>query len=115
MAAAGAARACRGVFAGQLGATVGENRRAVKQACALLLAAAGGESSDAAAVWLHAAEDRGAAVASEIGGLQSAADFGDEIGRQRDKCIRIQSEKRQFRMFYANARQNEERRVGKEG
>src|ERR1039457_3700261 len=106
MAAAGAARADREVVADQLAAAPGETRRAFNQACALLLAAAGGESSDAAAVWLHAAEDRGAAVASGIGGLQSAADFGDEIGRQRDTCIRIQSEKRQFRMFYANARQN---------
>jgi hypothetical protein len=44
--------------------------------------------------------------------LQSAADFGDEIGRQRDKCLRIQSGKRQFRMFYANARQNRPLRQG---
>jgi hypothetical protein len=44
--------------------------------------------------------------------LQTAADFGDEIGRQRDKCLRIQSEKRQFRMFYANARQNRPLRQG---
>jgi hypothetical protein len=34
---------------------------------------------DAAVVWRHAAEDRNAAVASGIGGLQSAANFGDEI------------------------------------
>src|ERR1019366_723005 len=60
----------------------------------------------------HAAEDRGAAVASGIGGLQSAADFGDEIGRQRDRYLRIQSGKRQFRMFYANARQNRPLRQG---
>src|ERR1035437_5659889 len=72
MAAAGAARADREVGADQLAAMVGENRRAFNQACALLLAAAGGESSDAAAVWLHAAEDRGAAVGKGIGVYESS-------------------------------------------
>ena len=38
--------------------------------------------------------------------IQGGADFGDEIGRQRDKCLRTRLEKRQFRVFYANARQN---------
>ena len=46
----------------------------------LLLVAAGGEPSDAAAVWRHAAEDCDAAGASRIGGPQSAADFDDEMG-----------------------------------
>jgi len=44
----------------------GESRRAIDQACALLLAAAGRGASDAEAVCRHAAEDRGAAVASGI-------------------------------------------------
>src|SRR6266851_6850710 len=34
----------------------------------------------------RAAEDRNAAVASGIGGPQSTADFGDEIGRKR-QCL----------------------------
>jgi hypothetical protein len=34
------------------------------------------------AVWRHAAEDCDAAGASRIGGLRSASDFGDEIGRR---------------------------------
>src|ERR1035437_8298340 len=72
MAAAGAARADREVVADQLAAAPGETRRAFNQACALLLAAAGGESSDAAAVWLHAAEDRGAAVGRGIGVYESS-------------------------------------------
>ncbi len=42
----------------------------------------GGEPSDAAAVWWHAAEDYDAAGASGMGGPQCAADFGDEIGME---------------------------------
>ncbi len=41
------------------------------------------ESSDAAALWEHAAQGRDAGVASRIGGPRSAADFGDEIGGGR--------------------------------
>jgi hypothetical protein len=47
----------------------------------------------------HTAEDRNAAVASGIGGLQSAANFGDEIARQRDKCLITRSEKRRFQVL----------------
>ena len=96
----------RQLVADQLAAAAGENRRTVDQARTLLLAAAGGEPSDAAAVCRHAAEDRGAAVAGGIGGLLSATDFGDEIGRQRDKCPRISSETRQLRVSYVSAMQN---------
>ena len=72
-----------------------------------ILVDAGGEPSDAADVRRHAAEDCDAAGASGIGGPQCAADFGDEIGMAGiDKCLKIRSEKRRFRMFYANARQN---------
>jgi hypothetical protein len=35
---------------------------------------------DAAALWQHAAEDRGAAIARAIGDPQGGADFGDEGG-----------------------------------
>jgi hypothetical protein len=37
-------------------------------------------ASDAAAVCRHAPEDRGATVAGGTGGMQRAANFGDEIG-----------------------------------
>ncbi len=49
-------------------------------------------STDPAVVWRHAAEDRNAAIASGIGGLQSAPNFGDEIGRQGDECLITRSE-----------------------
>src|ERR1035437_3777746 len=69
VAAAGVAGAGRHLVADQLAAAPGEDRRAVDQACPVLLAPAGGESSDAAALRKHAAEDRDAAVASGIGGV----------------------------------------------
>jgi hypothetical protein len=53
------------------------------------------------------AEDRNAAVVSGIGGLQSAANFGDEMGRQRDNCLITRSEKRRLQVLYAKARQNQ--------
>jgi hypothetical protein len=59
---------------------------------------AGGEPSDAAVVWWHAGV---AALPSPAGygGWQSATNFGDEIGRQRDKCLITRSEKRRFPVF----------------
>jgi hypothetical protein len=87
----------------QLAAAAGENRRAVNKARPLLLAAPGGESSDAAAVWRHAAEDCHAAGASRTGYPQSAADFDDDMGE--GEVSKIRPEKRRFHMFYANARQ----------
>jgi hypothetical protein len=83
-----------------------KNRRAFDKACPLLLVAAGGEPSDAPALRKHAAEDRDAAVAGGIGGPQSGADSGDELERERDKCLKTRLEECQFRVFYANARQN---------
>jgi hypothetical protein len=56
--------------------------------------------------WRHAAKDYGATIASFIGNPQSSADFGDEIGRQRDKCLMTRLETCWFRMFYANAKQD---------
>ena len=52
----------------------------------LLLAVAVREPSDAAAVWHHAGEDRGLAVAIGLGSSLSAADLDDEGGGQRDEC-----------------------------
>ncbi len=73
--AAGAAHEGRHLVADQLAAATAENRRTVDQARTLLLAAAGGEPSDAAAVCRHAAEDRGAAVAGGIRRAQSGSKF----------------------------------------
>ena len=80
MATAGSARADREVVANQLAAAAGENRRAFNKACTLLLAVAGGESSDAAVLREHAAENRDAAVTSGIVRVQSATDCdGDAV------------------------------------
>ena len=81
MAAAGAARAIANWSLTSLQQRLVKTGGRLIKARPLLLAAAGGEPSDAAAVWRHAAEDRDAAVASGIGGSQSGANFGDEIGR----------------------------------
>jgi hypothetical protein len=86
-------------------AAAGQNRRPIGPACTLLSVAAGGEPSDAAVVWRHA-EGRKRCRASGIGGLQSVANLGDEIGRQRDKCPIARSKKRRFQVLYANARQS---------
>ncbi len=66
VAAAGAPKGNRNVVIDQPAAAVGENRRTVGKACSLLLAAPGGESSDAAPVRKHAAADGGFAAASWI-------------------------------------------------
>jgi len=62
---------CGGGWRCRLGSPTGrcENRGPSDQTRPLLLVAPGGESSDAAAVWRHAAADRSAAVASGIGGV----------------------------------------------
>ena len=67
VAAAGAAEENRPLVAHELAAAAGENRRTPDQARPILLAAAGGESPHAAAVWGHAAQDRGAPITSRIG------------------------------------------------
>jgi hypothetical protein len=75
MAAAGAALAGCHLVAHQRVAAVGEDRRTVDQARALLPAVAGGEPSDAAAFREHAAENCDAAVASRIGGPAEHSEF----------------------------------------
>ena len=76
----------RQLVADQLAATVGEDRRAFDQACPLLLAPAGGESSDAAAIWWHAAEDRGAAVTGWIADGWVADKMAPGRARQGPVC-----------------------------
>ena len=66
-ASAGAAQKNRQLVTDEFAAATGQNRRTFDQARQVLLAAAGGESSDAAAVWKHAAKDRGVTIASGIG------------------------------------------------
>src|SRR5208282_2820117 len=78
--AASVAGTGRQLVADQLAAAVGEDRRAVDQACALLLVAAGRGASDTAAVCRHAAEDRGAAVAGGIRRARRGANFDDDAG-----------------------------------
>jgi hypothetical protein len=63
-------------------AAAGENRRTVNRARRILLVGAGGGISYVALFWGRASEDRKAAVASRIGGLQSAANLGDDLRRQ---------------------------------
>ncbi len=88
VAAAGAAGTGRQLVAEQPAAAAYENRRAVDKARPLLLAAAGGESSDAAAVWSHGAHDCHAAGAGGIGGREIGADFGDDTREGRKRCPR---------------------------
>src|SRR5206468_5639070 len=66
LAAAGAAEADRKLVADEPAATAGEDRWQAGEACPVLLAAAGGESSDAAVVRKHGAADRGAAGADGV-------------------------------------------------
>jgi len=85
------------LVADQLAAAAGENQRTIDQACTLLLVAAGREPSDTAVVWWHAGK---IAAPPPVGcGLQNATNFGDEIARQRDKCLITRSEKRRFQVF----------------
>jgi hypothetical protein len=62
----GAAPEDRRLVVDPLAATARDNRRMAGEACSLLLAAFGGESSDAAALWSPAVQDSGATIA--IGG-----------------------------------------------
>jgi Transposase DDE domain group 1 len=67
------------VVADQFATTAGNDRRAVDQACSLLLAAIGREPYGAAPVRKHAEADRGFVAASRIG----AAARRNESGRRR--------------------------------
>ena len=67
VAAAGLAQANRDLVADQLAATFGENGWTAGEACPLLLACAGGEPSDEAALWEYGAGDRGAALRKRLG------------------------------------------------
>src|ERR1035441_6977619 len=78
VAAADVAQANRKLVAHEHTATTGEDGRSAGQTCPLLLAFAGGEPSDEAAVWEYGAADRGA-VAS--GGIAEAV-AGESIESQ---------------------------------
>ncbi len=94
VAAAGVAEANRELVADELAATAGEDGRTAGEACPLLLALAGGEQSDEAALWEYGAADRGAvasggiaeAVAGEIdpeargdGGVSDKTGHGEAV------------------------------------
>jgi len=49
----------------------GENRRTIHQARPVLLAAAGGKSSDAVATWSHAGQDRRPTLSNGAGELST--------------------------------------------
>jgi hypothetical protein len=69
VAAAGLAEANRDLVTDQFATAAGENWRPIGQARSILLAFVGGEPSDAAAVWKHAATDGCAAAADSVGWL----------------------------------------------
>ena len=75
----GAAPEDRRLVVDQLAATVRDNRRTAGEACSLLLAAFGGESSDAAALWSRAVQDSGATIAMGV---------GESAGRRRNSAAR---------------------------
>ena len=66
MAVAGAADEDRHLVADQLAAAAGEDGWTAGEACPLLLAFAGGEPSDEAALWEYGAADRGAVASGGI-------------------------------------------------
>ena len=78
LAAAGTTEASRQLVAHQLAAAAGEDGRPADQARAVLLAAAGGEPSDAAPVWSHAGQDCGPILPSVVGEPPTGSDFSDE-------------------------------------
>src|ERR1035437_888194 len=90
VAAAGAAEEDRELVADQLATEVGEDGRPLGEACALLLAAVGGRSSDAAGVRGNFAEDLGAAIA---GGVRAGGLPGRKNGEEKKEgwwsCPRI--------------------------
>src|SRR5271165_1391506 len=66
VAADGVAQANRELVANELAATAGEDGRTAGETCPLLLALAGGEPSDEAALWEYGAADRGAVASGGI-------------------------------------------------
>src|SRR5271157_987899 len=68
VAAAGVAQGNRELVAYEFAATAGEDRRTAGQTCALLLATAGGRTSDAAAVRGDTGPDRATTDTDGIGG-----------------------------------------------
>lgn len=77
-----ATEADRELVVDELAATVDEDRRQANRACAVLLAAAGGEPSDAAAVRGHGAPNRSAAGAHRIGCDREANRAKEGSGRR---------------------------------
>ena len=98
VAAAGAAEENRELVADQLAAAVGEDRRQADQARALLLADAGREPSDAAAIWKHGATARRLAGADRIEEAMGVAKRGDQEVRLGEVFVEC-AEKTEFPGF----------------
>jgi len=83
--AAGAAQEDRQLVLDQLAAAAGEDGRSIGQARTVLMAALGGESSDATVVWGHAGQDGSATIASGLGEPPPGPDFKRRAGRWEGK------------------------------
>jgi hypothetical protein len=83
VAAPGTAQKDRQLVADEPAAAVGENRRSAGETCPGLLAAFGGESSDAAALRSYGAADRVAALASRLESTPGWENLGNEQERGR--------------------------------
>jgi hypothetical protein len=97
----------RDLVTDQLVAAVGEDRRPIDKAFPLLLAAVSREPSDAAAVCVHAAEDRGATVTGWIkaSAKRSRADLDNDAGAQEEVSAEPLG-KGQLRALRANQMRN---------
>jgi hypothetical protein len=94
------------LVADQLAAAAGEDRRTADETCPLLLAAAGREPSDAAALWSHAGQDRSVALARRVGEPTTGSDFSDARGTGRQSVAGIGRKRVSFGLWGSRERQN---------
>ncbi len=90
----------------ELAAAAGEDRRTANETCPLLLAAAGREPSDAAALWSHAGQDRSVALARRVGEPTTGSDFSDARGTGRQSVAGIGRKRVSFGLWVSRERQN---------
>src|SRR5208337_5220973 len=86
LAAVGAAEEGRPLVTYQRQAAAGEEGRPTGETCPVLLAVAGGEPLDAAAVWKGAPNDRGVFIASGTSKPWIRADWGDAGDSESAVC-----------------------------
>ncbi len=82
------------MVADQLAVEAGEDRRAIGETFPLLLAASGGEPSNAAAVWEHGAAYCGLADATRVALVLADEDPTNRIGRRSGRVSTETAEKR---------------------